>query len=815
MSREPIIERLLGARAASLLAPAGFGKTTLLKQAAKAFRGPVVWWGAGDLVDGPALDAPAAGLLVLDDLHALAESPEACRRLDRLLAGAPAGLRIWLAGRFERPLAALARWKLAGELVEIGPAELGAAGWPAAERLGRGPGWDAYMADEVLGHLSAAQKEFLLGISPLERWSPEGCDWLLERIESCQELEQLDRLLPGLTRPHPVLREWLLARLGRERPRYVRLMRRAALWESRQGESVRALTHALAAGDAGLTIPLLREVCERALQEGRLESVEHWLTQAPAPLLEALPDLLLRAGEALRRAGRPRRAVRWLQDAAVGFARSATDGGLLKALCHLSLVYGELGEWEEAEAALQQMEAELPAAGREQAEVLLALAESDSLRGRFARAEKRFRQAAALFEAAGHAEGLGAALVGLGSRACVGLGRLEEALQELRRARGCLSGASACDALLAEARLLLLMGSWEEAERVLALVRPASPSQQAHLCWARAHLAAERANLPEAERLCQEGEACVELVDQTPGLEAAALAARGQLEAYRSGSLLSLQQALHLAGSAGVPLVRESVRQLLQRLQSPPADPPLRVQSFGPFRVLAGEREVPPTIWGRPQVRALLQYLLFQPGRAATREALLNAFWPDEPPEQSRARLRVVLNRLRRALGEMGAPLETSAGTVRLPPAFQLDLEEFRAHLLAARAATDPEERILHCRRGRSLCSGELLPDAFWPEADLHRYRAQRELVELLQLWHEASLKLGRSEEAISTLEELVDLEPGREETVCALIRLLLKAGRRGDAVRRYRTLERWLREELGLSPSPQTRAVWATLHTK
>lgn len=825
MKMEPAAVRLLGARVASVTAPAGFGKTTLMREAAAVSGGPVVWHRTGVCDRDPEVLAgalaemnwtrlPDGGVLVLDDVHLLADSQQACRVLNGFIDAVPQGLCIWVAGRFALRLASLARLQLSGEVVEIGPADLGHLGWPAAERLGRGLAWDAYVESEVCAHLPDDLRAFATDISLLEQWSPEACDWLLERTGSGEDLAHLERLLPGLAAPHPLLREWLLACLRQQGARHGLLVRRAALWESGRGNGEGALAHALVSGDMGLIAPLLRGACERALRQGRLQDAERWLEQAPAPALEAVPDLLLRVGEALRRAGRPRRSVRWLQSATVGFAAVGEEGGLLRSFCRLTLAHGDLGEWEEAEAAVRQVEAELPVAGRERAEVLLTLAEYGAARGAAAEAERRFREAAALFEEHGDAEGVGAALAGLGASACVAQGRLDDAVQELRRAQAHLAGAPAYDALLAEVQVLLLAERWGEAERAVAAGGPASPAQRAQICWVRARLALQQGDAEGAERLCQEGEAWLEEADRTPALDAAALTARGWVEASRGGAVALARQAHHLAERAAVPLVREGARGLLQACEAPLVRAPVRVQCFGPFRVVAAGREISPSVWGRPQVRSLFQYLLLQPALTAAREAMLAVFWPDESPNLSRARLRVTLNRLRRALQEMGVSLETAAGAVRIPPgALEVDLEQFRQHLSAARAAADPEERILHCRTGRALYRGDLLADAFWPGAEEHRYRAQRDLADLLHLWHEGELRLGRVDEAIAALEELADLEPGREEAVRELIALQLRVGRRGEALRRYRKLERWLKQELGLSPSPETRSVWRTAH--
>ena len=150
---------------ATILAPAGYGKTTLLARWAEADPRPFVWVGldAGDddavvflryiaaaihgaeplrpevfdALSGPGASAWAMGVrrvgsalaalerplvLALDDLHAVA-NPSCLDILAELLRYVPAGSQIAIASR-EEPTLPLARWRAQGRVSEVGVADL-------------------------------------------------------------------------------------------------------------------------------------------------------------------------------------------------------------------------------------------------------------------------------------------------------------------------------------------------------------------------------------------------------------------------------------------------------------------------------------------------------------------------------------------------------------------------------------------------------------------------------------------------------------------------------------------------------------------
>src|SRR5947207_1704299 len=96
----------------------------------------------------------------------------------------------------------------------------------------------------------------------------------------------------------------------------------------------------------------------------------------------------------------------------------------------------------------------------------------------------------------------------------------------------------------------------------------------------------------------------------------------------------------------------------------------------------------------------------------------------------------------------------------------------------------------------------ETLLELLWPDEDPDAYRGA--LVELA----ERRASLGDLAGAVADARRAVAADPFRESAHCLLIRLYALAGRRPDALRQYRELERILREELGSTPSVSSRAL-------
>ena len=277
---------------------------------------------------------PEPVVLVLDDFHHAACAAVA-ETVDDLLRY-PLPLHLVVLTRVD-PLLRLQTLRARGEVAEVGAADLafGAAD-VVALALASGRGLDPHGVDRVLDETGgwavgvrlrveaddAASRaradrsaaEFLLA-EVLDRQEPATRRFLLRTSVTsavCPDLAAdlapgapAGRLLPGLAaadgfvttagegrtwyRYHPLLREMLVSELRVEDPVGLRDAHRAAArWFAREGESLRALEHAVAAQDWGLVGTVFVEGAAAQLAGPHRESVAEALRRVP--YADLLPD---------------------------------------------------------------------------------------------------------------------------------------------------------------------------------------------------------------------------------------------------------------------------------------------------------------------------------------------------------------------------------------------------------------------------------------------------------------------------------------------------------------------------------------------
>jgi LuxR family maltose regulon positive regulatory protein len=183
-----------------------------------------------------------------------------------------------------------------------------------------------YFRDEVLPALSDELREFALRTSVLDELSGPICDDLLGRRGSGLALRALERATP-LLRPldpahercrwHSLLRDALQAELRRSEPELVRTLNaRASAWYEAEGDSERAIAHAVAAHDPVRTGGLLWPRLLDYLTHGRNELVQSWLTAFSDDEIRGHAPLALCAAYSALLAGDSPHARRWAVAAA-------------------------------------------------------------------------------------------------------------------------------------------------------------------------------------------------------------------------------------------------------------------------------------------------------------------------------------------------------------------------------------------------------------------------------------------------------------------------------------------------------------------
>ena len=200
-------------------------------------------------------------------------------------------------------------------------------------------GNDVYVADylraEVLARLPAATVSFLTRTSILEQLSAPLCDAVLDIRGSQALLDELERanhlIVPldrnrGWYRYHRLLRELLLADLGRHEPELVPLLhRRASMWFEANRIPETAISHAQQAMDAGRVARLVATNVRPAFAAGRATAARRWLDWFRSQgLLDEYPEMAILGAWLEALWGNAAAAERWTALAEAG----STDGEL-------------------------------------------------------------------------------------------------------------------------------------------------------------------------------------------------------------------------------------------------------------------------------------------------------------------------------------------------------------------------------------------------------------------------------------------------------------------------------------------------------
>lgn len=241
-----------------------------------------------------------------------------------------------------------------------------------------------------------------------------------------------------------------------------------------------------------------------------------------------------------------------------------------------------------------------------------------------------------------------------------------------------------------------------------------------------------------------------------------------------------------------------------------------RIYLTGSVAIEHGEQLIRERDFPGRQGRIAFVYLALHRHRTVHRDEMLSAIWPDDTGDSG---LDPILSKLRAVLRSAGlhpgeAGIEAGGGTIalRLPDEAWVDVE-------AAANALDEAEGML--RRGESGTAWGLANTAviitrrpFLPGVEAPWIESQRSVLRAMQLRalqclvtisannHEPLL-------AIQHASEMVQLEPFRETAYQLLMRMHASAGDRAEALRVFARCRELLRDELGVSPSPQTEAVY------
>ena len=242
----------------------------------------------------------------------------------------------------------------------------------------------------------------------------------------------------------------------------------------------------------------------------------------------------------------------------------------------------------------------------------------------------------------------------------------------------------------------------------------------------------------------------------------------------------------------------------------------LFVQTLGSFRVRRGSELIPSNGWRRDTARQLFQLFLTYRHAPLDRDQICEFLWPDADLATSHRNFKIALNTLYQVLEPEREPGSESAFifrdgtsyTLRPNADLWLDAEEF-LFLTQQGDRNDPEKM----EQAVELYRGDYLPENLY-ESWLaeERERLASSFLESADRLTELWIERGQYAQAIDLAQKILARDNCWERAYRLLMLAYDQLGDRGQVGRTFQRCTRALRDELDVSPSPETKELYDKL---
>ena len=348
-------------------------------------------------------------LVILDDLHLIANLPEIAHLLDRLIGLAPASLHFVVSSRHVLQLPNLFRWRSLGQVLALDQAVLtfseeeiatlfsdqyginltleeiedlyaGTEGWAISLQLigqslnsgsvksvrdalaRRTSPLDSLfeiLAKDVLEGQSTQMQWFMQCSSVLRTMDPESCNWLLQAKDSVNKLSYLknnDLFVVELgdheLRYHPIFQQFLYQQLSPQQRQ--ELNQRAALYYQQNQQPNSAIYHYITAEDYFGAAELLNSYGDQLHATGHLDTLANYLDHLSPEALSQFPNLIYYMGDLARLHSRFEEALGWYQQAESLWRSAGWSKEISRALRGQARIYLDTVNPSKAEELLQE-----------------------------------------------------------------------------------------------------------------------------------------------------------------------------------------------------------------------------------------------------------------------------------------------------------------------------------------------------------------------------------------------------------------------------------------------------------------------------
>ncbi len=241
----------------------------------------------------------------------------------------------------------------------------------------------------------------------------------------------------------------------------------------------------------------------------------------------------------------------------------------------------------------------------------------------------------------------------------------------------------------------------------------------------------------------------------------------------------------------------------------------VRVRLLGRLGIEHGQRWLDGSALPGRQGRIVLAYLALC-HYPVSRDELADLVWPDALTAAWERDLSAVVSKVRAALDsvDLGSLLHGALGCyeLQLPPTSRVDVEDAVRFVEDAESAWRVGNRdvaLPAAATAANLARRPFLPAerGLWIERRRDDLRAT--LLRALDLLAQGLTVGPYKDDALRYTKEAVALDPYRESSYVQLMRVHMSQGNRAEALRAYEQCRAILADDLGVTPSSQTEAVY------
>jgi TolB-like protein/Tfp pilus assembly protein PilF len=204
------------------------------------------------------------------------------------------------------------------------------------------------------------------------------------------------------------------------------------------------------------------------------------------------------------------------------------------------------------------------------------------------------------------------------------------------------------------------------------------------------------------------------------------------------------------------------------------------------------------------KAQALLAYLAVEADRPQSREKLSSLLWGNTGEDRARHNLRQAVAKIRKTFGDV---VIGDDDCLKIDPeSCTSDVGEFE--LLAKRDDSEALRRCLDLYRGNLLDGLNPREPEYVDWLFMARNRLRQSACQIAATLANRLVAEERPQDAITTLNKLLVLDPAHERTHQQLMELLSAVGRRSEALRQFRSCKDALHRELGVEPDASTKAL-------